>query len=186
MPKLTGRRVVLRPYRQEDREHIAAWANDEETTRYLSGIFDLPYTERNAGDYLDMVMAGSPDKAAFVIADAETEGYLGQIDLMDIDRRNRSATLGILLARGKDRGRGLGREAIGLICRYGFRTLGLNRIELTVMADNSRAERCYLACGFRVEGVRRQADWHDGAFRDVKVMALLREDYDRMEVGGHV
>ena len=131
MPKLTGRRVVLRPYRQEDREHIAVWANDEETTRYLSGIFDLPYTERNADDYLAMVMAGSPDKAAFVIADAETEGYLGQIDLMDIDRRNRSATLGILLARGKDRGRGLGREAIGLICRYGFRTLGLNRIELT-------------------------------------------------------
>ena len=110
---------------------------------------------------------------------------MGQIDLMDIDRRNRSATLGILLAREKSRGRGLGREAIGLICRYGFRTLGLNRIELTVMADNSRAERCYLACGFRVEGVRRQADWHDGAFRDVKVMALLREDYDRMEVGGH-
>ncbi|MGN0778625.1 MAG: GNAT family N-acetyltransferase [Aristaeellaceae bacterium] len=180
MPKLVGRGVTLRPYRQEDAEQIAAWANDPETTRYLSGIFDLPYTSRNAEDFVAHVMAGSPDKAAFIIADAETEQYLGQIDLMGIDRRNRSATLGIVIARSEHRGRGVGREAIRLICRYGFRTLGLNRIQLEVAADNLRGQRCYAACGFQLEGVRRQADWHDGAFRDMQMMSLLREDFETM------
>jgi RimJ/RimL family protein N-acetyltransferase len=31
--------------------------------------------------------------------------------------------------------------------------LGVHRVELQVLASNSRAINCYLACGFRREGV---------------------------------
>lgn len=178
MPILRGERVMLRPYRREDLASIMTWTNDDAATRYLGGRFILPYTEKNAEDYLASVMAGAADKAAFVIADAETEDYLGQIDL-DMDMHNRQATLGIVLASERNRGRGIGREAIELICRYGFMTLGLNRIQLTVYADNARARRCYAACGFVEEGVQRQARYVDGDYMDSVLMALLRADWDK-------
>lgn len=181
MPILTGTKVMLRPYRREDQEHILSWVNDGEVVRYLSHLFDLPYTEENARAYIDWVLGGPADTAAFVIADAETGAYLGQIDLNGINNRDRKAVLGITIAAEENRGRGIGREAIRLLCRYGFMTLGLNRVELTAHADNERARRCYRACGFREEGVQRQAIWRDGAFRDEVLMALLREDFDKME-----
>jgi RimJ/RimL family protein N-acetyltransferase len=36
--------------------------------------------------------------------------------------------------------------------------LAVHRVELEVLASNNRAINCYLACGFRQEGVRREAE----------------------------
>ncbi len=181
MPILKGTNVMLRPYRREDQEHILSWVNDWNSTRYLTHLFDLPYTEEHARTFIDRMLAGDSHTAAFVIADIRTGGYLGQIDLNGIDNRDRKAVLGISIAAEENRGRGVGREAIGLLCRYGFMTLGLNRIELTAHADNERALRCYRACGFQQEGLQRQAIWRDGAFRDEVLMAMLREDFDKLQ-----
>lgn len=179
MPILKGDRIILRPYRREDLSAVLTWVNDEDTIRYLGDFFVKPYTEKNAEDYLDSVMAGSSGRAAFVIADKETEAYIGQIDLMDIDQHARQATIGVIIAKESSRGRGIGREAIGLICRYGFRMLGLNRLQLMVYAENTRARRCYAACGFAEEGLLRQARWVDGHFVDMVPMALLKEDWEK-------
>ena len=181
MPMLKGQQVMLRPYTAADREGVLSWVNDPEATRYLSHRFDMPYTEKNADEFLSYVMSGPEKQAAFVIADVRTGAYLGQIDLLGINRIDRKAELGIVIAAGQNRSRGLGGEAIRLLCGYGFRVLGLNRIELRVFADNERARRCYRRCGFREEGVMRQAIWSDGAFRDEVVMGLLKEDWDAME-----
>jgi len=39
--------------------------------------------------------------------------------------------------------------------------------------------RCYEKCGFVREGLLRQESFVDGRYRDVLMMALLREDYGR-------
>ena len=57
--------------------------------------------------------------------------------------------------------------------------MNLNRLWLTVLVDNPRAVRCYEKCGFLREGLLRQESYVDGEYRDVLMMALLREDYDR-------
>lgn len=49
------------------------------------------------------------------------------------------------------RGRGLGREVTRLILSWGFDVPGLHRIQLEVLACDSRAITCYMACGFRQE-----------------------------------
>jgi RimJ/RimL family protein N-acetyltransferase len=45
------------------------------------------------------------------------------------------------------RGRGLGREVTRLVLSWGFDVLGLHRIQLEVLAANSHAINCCLACG---------------------------------------
>ena len=44
MPILRGKNVLLRPYRRSDLTGILSWTNDTEATRYLTEIFDQPYT----------------------------------------------------------------------------------------------------------------------------------------------
>ena len=58
--------------------------------------------------------------------------------------------------------------------------LGLHRIELEVLAGNSRAINCYLACGFRQEGVRHEAGLYPDGWKDFILMAVLQPDYARL------
>ena len=53
----------------------------------------------------------------------------------------------------------------------------LHRIELEALAFNTRAIRCYLACGFRQEGVRREAELYPHGWQDLISMSLLRSEY---------
>ena len=174
MPYLKGRKTLLRPYRREDQQFIARWANDPDTVRYLSERFWKPYTEKNAEEYVDLMLSGSDVQIGFVIADPETEAYLGQIDLLNINWHSRKAEVGIVLADAASRGRGLGGEALRLLCGYAFNTLGLHRLNLDVYAGNARARACYRKAGFVEEGVHREYALRDGRLADVVAMARIR------------
>lgn len=144
MPILRGKNVLLRPYRRSDLPGILSWTNDTEATRYLTEIFDKPYTEKNGEDFLNYALSGGSDRMMFVMADPVTEEYWGQISLERISRRDGTAEVDVVLAKEEHRGKGIGREALSLLLRYAFDTLGLRRVELTVFAENSRARLCYL------------------------------------------
>jgi ribosomal-protein-alanine N-acetyltransferase len=60
---------------------------------------------------------------------------------------------------------------------WAFSVLGLHRVELEVLASNSRAIGCYLACGFRQEGIRRQAALYQDGWKDFILMAVLQPEY---------
>jgi RimJ/RimL family protein N-acetyltransferase len=55
--------------------------------------------------------------------------------------------------------------------------LGVHRVELEVLASNSRAIGCYRACGFRREGNRRQAGLYPDGWNDFFLMAVLQPEY---------
>ncbi len=179
MPHLFGEKIMLREYRKDDLAHIIAWANDGQTTQYLSHIFTLPQTVQNSEDFLESRLRGGSREAGFIIADRGTQAYIGQADLFDINWIDRCATVGIVIGGADDRGRGVGTEALRLLCDYAFLSLGLERVQLDVYAGNQRAIRCYERAGFVREGVRRSARFVNGAFMDVLFMSVLREEWER-------
>ena len=62
--------------------------------------------------------------------------------------------------------------------RYGFDTLNLHRIWLTVLADNAGAIRAYEKAGFVHEGAQRDATYRDGGYLDLILMSVLRPEWD--------
>ncbi|WP_051928544.1 GNAT family N-acetyltransferase [Palleronia rufa] len=56
--------------------------------------------------------------------------------------------------------------------------MALHRVDLRVRAFNARAIRCYLSCGFRHEGVGREAALIDGEGHDDWIMGVL--DHKRL------
>ena len=60
--------------------------------------------------------------------------------------------------------------------RFGFAGLHLHRISLRVLAENAAARRSYEKAGFVQEGVFRDMELLDGAYRDVVFMAKLAEN----------
>lgn len=179
MPHMTGEHVMLREYRQEDYPHIRRWVNDRRTTEYLSAIFWFPQTETDTNDFLNRAMRAAPNAAYFVIADVKDESYIGQMDIFEINWKIRKGILGTVIGSESARGRGYGTEALKLLQDYAFGVLGLERLELDVYADNARAIRCYEKAGFSHEGTRRHAAMVNGSYADVRMMAVLKEDWER-------
>ena len=48
---------------------------------------------------------------------------------------------------------------------------------MEVLAGNTRAIHCYLACGFRQEGIRRQALLYPDGWQDLILMGMLQSEY---------
>jgi RimJ/RimL family protein N-acetyltransferase len=60
---------------------------------------------------------------------------------------------------------------------WAFGPLGAHRVELEVLAGNERAIRCYEACGFRHEGVRREAELYPDGWKDFLQMGILQAEH---------
>ena len=75
-------------------------------------------------------------------------------------------------------GKGLGKKITRFVIDYGFSMLNLNRIQITVLKNNSRALNLYLSVGFREEGIMRQAQSKNGKYIDLVIMSILNEEYD--------
>ncbi len=116
-------------------------------------------------------MARSGNSAVIV---AEAGGELwGYVELSGGSfRRNRATAyvvIGVLATAG---GRGLGRGLLEEAKRWAA-THGVHRLELTVMAHNSRAIGLYQRTGFSVEGRRSECLLIDGEFVDELYLAAV-------------
>jgi RimJ/RimL family protein N-acetyltransferase len=85
-----------------------------------------------------------------------------------------------------ERRRGHATRALGLLSRHLFRSLPVQRLELSIAEENLASRRVAEKAGFRFEGVMRQV-WYSPTLDrrlDGRLYALLRGDLDRGEGPG--
>lgn len=171
---LTGRRVRLRPLHETDLGVLEVWWEDPSQMALQQGIVRPAPSGRARQLFTAWSANTEPGSAGFSIVDTD-DRLVGHITLYGATVPDRAATLAIVIGP-EFAGEGLGPDAVEVMLRYGFSEMGLNRIELTVWAFNDRAIRAYGRCGFVVEGRRREAVYHNGAFVDQVIMSVLASD----------
>jgi RimJ/RimL family protein N-acetyltransferase len=116
------------------------------------------------------------DAACFSVVELATGELAGEALLWDIDLHNRAAHIGISLLPAF-RGRGLGADAVRVLCRYGFAIRGLHRLQAETLATNTAMIQAANRAGFTREGSRRRAAWVDGEFIDEVILGLLAAEW---------
>jgi RimJ/RimL family protein N-acetyltransferase len=76
------------------------------------------------------------------------------------------------------RGQGYGTEAQAQLVAYLFATTEANRVEAGTDIDNVAEQRALEKAGLRREGVLRGSQFRAGAYRDLVVYALVRDDLE--------
>lgn len=100
----------------------------------------------------------------------------GDIGLHAFQQRDLRAELGYVLARewwGKGVATACGRACV----EYGFRVLGLNRIEATVMEGNEASLAVLRKLGFTKEGLMREYKIARGEPRDFWMLGITRSEW---------
>ncbi|GED58698.1 GNAT family protein [Brevibacillus formosus] len=171
---LEGERVFLRPIGTEDTElYFRSLFNKE--TRMLTGT-QKHFTREQIHQYIAN-KGQDASSVLLLICLCENDQVIGDVQIGDIDSKNRSAFIRISIDQNAYQGKGYGSEALLLMLDYGFGILNLHRIELNVFAFNERAIHTYEKLGFQREGVQRQALYYNHAYHDSILMSMLADEY---------
>jgi RimJ/RimL family protein N-acetyltransferase len=174
-PTLTGERVLLRPFVDEDQAAFAAILADPEVARLTGSPPDDGFEPARLRAWYG-TRNSQPDRLDLAVVDRASGDCVGEVVLNEWDRHNASCNFRTLIGpAGRDRG--LGTEAVRLVLGYGFEQLGLHRIGLEVFAFNPRARRVYEKVGFVVEGTLRQVLRDGDGWVDATVMSILAPEW---------
>jgi RimJ/RimL family protein N-acetyltransferase len=173
---LVGERVRLRGVRDDDLATLAKWEMDPGRTATLSSRVVSP-SEASAKEFIAKSSANDKDDLGFAIETLDDPPLLvGFAGLWGARPKDRCAEFGIALGR-EYIGRGYGSDATRVMVGYGFRELGLHRIQLGVVAFNLAGIRAYQKAGFIEEGRRRESVLHDGRWYDDVLMSILDHEW---------
>jgi RimJ/RimL family protein N-acetyltransferase len=173
--KLDGERVQLRRHDPKNYGLYAEWYGDPEVW-HLTSWARAPLG-RSAVKRLFEEREMSTTDDSFAIYPNGERAPVGVISLMNLSEANQSAELSVIVGHPDDRSHGYGAEAIGLIVRYAFEDLGLNRVGLSVFDFNDTAISTYERLGFQHEGRLRRAVRREDGFRDALLMSVLRDEW---------
>ncbi|MGB9639856.1 MAG: GNAT family N-acetyltransferase [Anaerolineales bacterium] len=175
---ISAKRIRLRALERSDLAFFVEWLNDPDVLEGLS-IY-LPISRYGEEQWFELTMKNPAEEHPLVIEVKNEEQWLviGDISLRDINWRNRSAELGMMIGDKRYWDHGYGTEALNLFLQHCFETLNLERISLRVFENNLRAIHVYQKCGFTQEGILRKAEYHHGQYLAVIIMAILKSEWE--------
>lgn len=162
--------VSLCPLERRHLEVTRAWANDPELMRLLDRSKEVSEEEH---ERWFASLSTRSDCAYFAIETNAEARHVGNVWLWNIDGRHRHAELRIVIGSVAHHDRGVGTEAISLMCEYSFERLKLHRVYAYVLAINPRARRAFEKAGFILEGTLREDRRTGESYTDVFLLGRL-------------
>jgi ribosomal-protein-alanine N-acetyltransferase len=167
-------RVALRPWRQSDREALAALADDRRVSINLRDGFPYPYGVEDADRFIALAQGMVPQTYFAIDASGQLAGGIGYTLHTDIERV--AAEVGYWIG-APFWGRGIATEAVRLITATAFSLHPeLRRLFALPFASNPASARVLEKAGYRREAVMRQSAIKEGIVQDQWLYAILRDE----------
>jgi RimJ/RimL family protein N-acetyltransferase len=170
---ITDESVRLRLRADADTPSVIEACRDAEVVRWTR----VPenYDERAAEEWVSESSRQQErgEGLHLVIADAETDRFLGSVGIHRINPEEGRCDIGYFLAPWA-RGRGTMTRAVRLLSGWIFETLPLERIEITIEPANAASRAVAERAGYELEGILRSHTVIKGTRRDMAIYSLLR------------
>lgn len=169
---MEGETVTLRTIEEEDLDFMQEAVNDTDLRQSIGRV--SPVNGPQEQEFFEEVVCSDETVNLLVTAGGDRVGTVG---FSVVDQTSDSAEVGYWIAPAKQ-SQGYGSEAVALLVEYGFRELGLHRIEARVFEFNEASQRLLESLGFTKEGVHRDGKFVHGAYQDTLWYGVLEEEWD--------
>ena len=172
---IKGKHVFFRPVEYKDLDVMRSWLNDPEISSLVVG-WNFPVSLAQQEKWFERNII--PDTTHRWIVESEEMGVLGLTGLWQIDWQSRQALTGLKLGNKDIRGKGYGTDSIMALMAYAFLEVGLHRLWAEIIDYNIASYRAYVQkCGWKVEGVLRDAIYREGQYHDLLRVAILKDEF---------
>jgi RimJ/RimL family protein N-acetyltransferase len=181
-PTLQNDRVILRPLQKEDEELLWPIAQEEEL--WIYGLKDLSIRSE-LKEYIEKAIADrdAGNTLVWVIIDAKTGEVAGCTRIAEISWDDERGQIGWTWIGKKFQGSGLNNAMKYEILKYGFETLGFNRIELKADERNLQSRKAMEKIGAKYEGtLREHIKIKDGFIRNTVFYSILKSEWPSVSV----
>lgn len=175
---IVGRLVNIRAIEEYDLDYLKDIINDgdleemENSCKYpLSSAQQKKWFDNTSTDYAN---------GKFIIETKEHQ-RVGYTCLLNVAPENRSAHTGIKLYGDGVRGRGYATDAVMAMMRYAFEYMNLHRLEGFCIDYNNNSKKLYIdRCGWKNEGIKREAIYKNNEYHDLHIMGILKSEYKEL------
>lgn len=171
---IEGPGFKLVPLTQDAVESMHALADDPDVVRftYVSASFDRAKATAWVQRYVDGWEDGTC--AGFSVQGLDGE-FWGMASIIHLELEERQGEIGYIIAPAA-RGRGVATEAVKTLTEWGYRSLGLERLELKIDPTNQGSIRVAERAGYTYEGTLRSLYFKDGQRGDTAIYSRLPAD----------
>jgi len=167
---------VIRPFEPGDaNEFVAAVQESGATLDPTMPWWRPDYSTDDASEFFASCSEGIKTGKAYDVGIFLPDGnsFIGGISVNRIDPDYRIGNIGYWV-RESMQNRGLCTKATEAIIQFGLSTLGLVRLEIVIMADNSASRRVAEKVGAKLECIAQNRIMHKGAPLSAAVYSVVR------------
>jgi len=175
MTLLETENLILRDYKETDLDEMHRLWSDEKTMYYLDDI--LCKTIEDTKHYLKTGLANA-DGHYFCVCEKPADQFIGSIGYTIVDE----TPLGKIVHIGamflpEYHGKGYAPQAAKKVIEFAFTQDNCIRINTGCHKENEASRKVLEKAGFRKEGERIKAVYHDGVMKDRLEYAINKDDY---------
>lgn len=175
-----GERIYLRALEIDDYKISIEWRKDDQIWEMLGGPKYF-VSEAYEKKWVENAIFNSKD-VKLAICLLENDKYIGNVYMTNIDEINRSCHSHVLIGDKKYWGKGYAREALTKAIEYMFNERNIHRIQANVLESNEQSLKMHKKCGYKIEGLLRNAVFKAGRYQNQYVLSLLRENLAEQDV----
>lgn len=144
--------LLLREITKDDIELIRSWRNQENIREWF---IDNKYIYKQQQQEWFKMYLNKKDDIMFMIEETlHFQSAIGTVALYNINKKSNSAEFGrLMIGHFPSVGKGFGKRASILACKYAFEILNLSELYLSVLVHNTRAIQLYSDIGFSINSI---------------------------------
>jgi len=173
-PSLQTSRLLLRQFLAADTGMVYKGLSHPEVIKYYGVWYDsLEATSAQMRFFEDLEKNGTG--IWWAVCSADNTVFYGACGLNSLHREHKKAEIGFWLLP-EFWGKGIIPEVVPLVCEYGFKYLGLHRIESIIESENQNSKRVMAKLGFSYEGTMRECEIKHGKYISLDIFAKLNPE----------
>ena len=165
--------MEIRKLAYEDLQRRVDWMNNPHV--YRSMHYETPVLMDKTIEWYNRILQ-SKDRfdCAFCDSSGEVVAFGGITSINHDIKKGETYIFTNPVAQHK----GIGTEAMRLLCKYGFETLGLNKLYAFTNEDNTASIKLHKRVGYEIEGrLRQEYKDSEGTLKDRIYLGYLRQNY---------
>ena len=178
-PIIKTERLLLRQFADSDLENVFKGLSHPEVIKYYGVSFQtLEATKEQMLFFADLEK--NETGIWFAICSADNATFYGAGGLNNLSKEHKKAEIGFWLIPNFW-GHGIMKEAMPLICNYGFENLDLNRIEGFVESENTNCKNAMAKLDFQYEGTMKDCEFKNDKFISLDIYAKVKDNLIKNE-----
>ena len=171
-PIIKTEKLLLRQFVDNDLENVFKGLSHPEIIKYYGVSFQtLEATKEQMTFFADLEK--NETGIWWAICSADNKTFYGAGGLNSLNTEHKKAEIGFWLI-SEFWGNGIMKEAMPLICNYGFDNLELHRIEGFVECENKNCKNAMAKLDFQHEGTMKECEIKNGKFISLDIYAKVK------------